>query len=237
MSFKLLKTIKYGLYMVWFRIKGFKYAYLKKFKNDDLASNYVQKAAYLWSEFTIKTIGIEVDLKGKENIPDGPCVFVGNHSSILDIPLILYTSNKKLGFVSKKEMLKVPVVGFWISRSGSVALDRDNPRSAIKTINDGIESLKKGYSLGIFPEGTRNKEGKVGPFKKGSLKLATKSKMPIVPVSIDRASRSFEDKREFLPNRISVIYDKPIYTSSLSKEEEINLSENIRTIIMNNLGL
>ncbi|GAA0079029.1 lysophospholipid acyltransferase family protein [Clostridium sp. CTA-5] len=235
MSFKILKFIKYGTYMLWLQIKGLKYTYLKKVKGDDAAQDYVVKTGYLWSKFTINTIGIEIDLKGEENIPSEPCVFIGNHSSILDIPLIVYTSKKKLGFIAKKEMLDVPIIGAWIKRTGSIALDRENTRSALKSISDGVENIKKGYSLGIFPEGTRNKEGQVGEFKKGSLKLATKSKAPIVPVSIDRASRAFEDHRDFLPTKIKVVYGKPIRTDNLSREDEKNLTEYVRNIIISNL--
>lgn len=231
------KITIYIIYMIFMRMKGLKYNYLKKIKGQDLASEYVQKVAYLWSEFTLNIIGIDLDVTGKDNIPNEPCVFIGNHSSILDIPIILYSSNKKMGFIAKKELLKTPFIGYWIKRSGSVPIDRENPKSAIKSINDGVENLKNGYSLGIFPEGTRNKEGKVGEFKRGSLKLATKSKVPIVPVSIDRASRSFEDNKKFKPNKIKVVYGKPIYTNSLSKEDEKLLMNNIRNTIISNLNM
>ena len=232
---KIIKYIKYGVYMIFFQLKGIKYALLKKFKGMETASEYVKKAAFLWSEFTIKTIGIDIDLSGEENIPNEPCIFIGNHSSILDIPLILYTSNKKVGFIAKKEILNVPIIGYWLKRSGGIALDRENPREDIKSINECVENTKKGYSIGLFPEGTRSKDGLVGEFKRGSLKFATKSNCPIVPVSIDRASRCFEDNRSFISNKIKVVYDKPIYTSNLTKEEEKNLSETIRNIIISNL--
>lgn len=230
------KILIYIIYMIIMRMKGLKYNYLKKIKGQNISSEYVQKVGYLWSKFTINIIGINLDVTGQENIPNEPCVFIGNHSSILDIPIILYTSNKKMGFIAKKELLKTPFIGYWIQRSGSVPIDRKNAKSAIKSINDGVENLKNGYSLGIFPEGTRNKEGNVGEFKKGSIKLATKSQVPIIPVSIDRASRAFEDNKKFKPTKIKVVYGKPIYTNSLSKEEEKLLVDNIRNTIISNLN-
>lgn len=233
--FKIIKYIKYAVYMTFLELKAIKYVLLKKSKGSYVASTYVKKVAYLWSKFTIKTIGINIDLIGKDNIPHEPCIFIGNHSSILDIPLILYTSNKKVSFIAKKEILKVPIIGAWLKRSGGIALDRENPREAIKSINQCIENTKDGYSIGLFPEGTRSKDGTVGEFKKGSLKFATKSKCPIVPVSIDRASRCFEDNRSFVPNKIKIVYGQPIYTTNLSKDEERNLHEKIRNIIISNL--
>lgn len=132
-------------------------------------------------------------------------------------------------------MMKIPVIGYWLEKTKSVPLDRDNPRSAIKSINDGINNINEGCSMVIFPEGTRSKDGKVGEFKKGSLKLATKSKVPIVPVSIDRASRSFEDNRKFRPAKIKVVFGEKVDTKKLSKEEEKSLTENIRNTIIFNL--
>lgn len=229
------KKILYGFYMIWVRIKGFKHTYLLKTKGDSAADEYLRKTAYLWSEFTLKIIGMELDVQGKENIPKEQCVFIANHSSILDIIILLYTIDKKMGFIAKKEILKTPIIGYWLKKSKCVPLDRENPRAAIAAINKAIENIKEGSSMVIFPEGTRNKEGEVGKFKKGSLKLATKSKAPIVPVSIDRASRAFEDTRQFKPTKIKVVFGKPIETDNLSKEEETNLADNIRDIIVSNL--
>lgn len=229
------KKINYGFYMIGLRLKGIKYSYIKKTKGEAAAFEYVKKTFYLWSKFTIKTIGIELDVKGVENIPKETCVFIGNHSSILDIPILIYTVDRNLGFIAKKEMMKTPIIGYWFQKTKSVPLDRDNPRSAIKSINDGINNINEGCSMVIFPEGTRNKEGKVGEFKKGSLKLATKSKVPIVPVSIDRASRAFEDNRKFMPTKIKVVFGEKIDTNNLSKEEEKSLMENIRNTIISNL--
>lgn len=230
-----LKKIMYVFYMIWFRIKGIKYSYIKKTKGEALAFEYVKKILYLWSKFTIEIIGIELEVKGLENIPKETCVFIGNHSSILDIPILLYTVDRNLGFIAKKEMMKIPVIGYWLEKTKSVPLDRDNPRSAIKSINDGINNINEGCSMVIFPEGTRSKNGKVGEFKKGSLKLATKSKVPIVPVSIDRASRAFEDNRKFRPAKIKVVFGEKVDTKNLSKEEEKTLTENIRNTIIFNL--
>jgi 1-acyl-sn-glycerol-3-phosphate acyltransferase len=230
------KKICYGFYMLWIRIKGYKFWYIKKTKGEPAAIEYLKKVGYLWSKFTIDIIGIDLEVTGLENIPKEACVFIGNHSSILDIPILLYKTDRALGFISKKEILKTPIIGYWLRNSKCVPIDRENPRAAIESINKAIKNINEGYSMVIFPEGTRNKEGKVGPFKKGSLRLATKSKAPIVPVSIDRASRAFEDTRTFVPTKIKVVFGKAVETKNLSKEEEANLADNIRNIIITNLN-
>jgi 1-acyl-sn-glycerol-3-phosphate acyltransferase len=230
-----LKKLHYGLYMIGLRLKGFKYEYIKRTKGEKSALEYLQKVAYLWSKFTIKIIGIDLEVEGFENIPKETCVFIGNHSSILDIPILFYTTDRNLGFIAKKEILKTPIIGYWLRNSKCVPLDRENPRAAMSSINEAVKNIEEGNTMVVFPEGTRNKEGKVGGFKKGSLKLAIKSKAPIVPVSIDRASRAFEDTREFTPTKIKVVFGKPIDTRNLSKEEEKDLAEKIRNVIVSNL--
>ena len=232
----LIKVISYGIYMIIFRMKAIKHSFIKKYKGQDEADRYVQKTAYLWAKYTIKTIGIDLEVEGLGNIPDETCLFIGNHTSILDIPIMFYTIDRLVGFVAKKEILKVPVLGTWLEKGHCIPLDRENPREAIKTINYGVELLKQGYSLAIFPEGTRSKDGKLGEFKKGSLKLATKSKVPIVPVIIDRAYTSFEKDKKFKPSKIKVTFGKAINTAELTREQEKTLNEDIRAIIQSYLS-
>jgi 1-acyl-sn-glycerol-3-phosphate acyltransferase len=230
------KKILYGFYMIWIRIKGYKFKYIKGTRGEAVALEYLKKVAYLWSKFTMNIIGIDLEVKGLENIPQETCVFIGNHSSILDIPILIYTTDRNLGFIAKKEILKTPIIGYWLKNSRCVPIDRENARAAMESINEAIKNIQEGNTMVIFPEGTRNKEGKVGTFKKGSLRIATKSKAPIVPVSIDRASRAFEDTRKFIPTKIKVVFGKPIDTRNLTKEEEINLTDTIRDTIISNLN-
>lgn len=232
----IIKGILYWAYMLNVRVKAIKHSWIKKYKGQEEADKYAQKTAYLWAKYTIKTIGIDLEVKGLENIPDEACVFIGNHTSILDIPIMFYTIDRLVGFVAKKEMLKAPVIGTWLEKAHCIPLDRENPREAIKTINYGVELLKKGYSLAIFPEGTRSKDGNIGEFKKGSLKLATKAKAPIVPIAIDRAYTSFEKDKKFKPSKIKVTFGNVISTAELTKEEEKTLNEDVRNIIKSYLS-
>lgn len=232
----IIKAIKYFFYMIYASIKGIKYEYIKKFIGIKEATDYAGKSIRLWAKFTIDIIGINIEVKGKENIPEGPCVFVGNHTSILDIPIILDSVDRQVGFISKKEVLKIPVLGYWLPRGKCIALDRENPRDAVRVISEGVINLKDGYSMMIFPEGTRSLDGKPLPFKKGSLKLATRAKVPIVPVTIDAAFTSFEKDKMFKPSTVKLTFGKAIITENLLKEEEKVLSENIRSMIIENLS-
>ena len=231
----IIKGIRYLFYMAYVRLKGFKYEHIKKKEGIEKATEYVRQCMYLWAKFTINIIGMDIKISGKENIPEGPCVFIGNHTSILDIPVIFYSVDRLVGFVSKKEVLKVPVLSYWLARVKCIALDRQNPRDAIRMINEGVKNLNDGYSMMIFPEGTRSLDGKPLPFKKGSSKLAIKAKVPIVPVTIDASFTSFEKDKKFKPSIVNVTFGKAINTENLTRDEEKALPENIRNTIISNL--
>lgn len=233
---KIFKGIHYLGYMIVLRLKAIKLWYIRKTKGVEAGLEYSGNVGLAWSAYTVnKSLQMNVNIVGKENIPNEACCFIGNHTSILDIPLLMDSAGRAMGFIAKKEMLKTPVIGYWMQQYNCVPLDRENPREAIKVIQQGAANLKNGYSMCIFPEGTRSKDGKLGEFKKGSLKLATKAKAPIIPVAIDGAYRAFEIDRKFKSIDITVTFGKPIYTADLTREEEKELAEKVRNIIAKEL--
>ena len=233
----LIKKIKYIIYMIGLMLKGIKLSFIRRFKGEVEADKYVAKVACSFADYTInKAIEMNVTVVGQENIPKEPCVFIGNHTSILDCPLLIVAAKRNIGFIAKKELLKVPIIGYWIRNSKCVPINRDNVREAVKVINQGVQNIKDGHSMAIFSEGTRSKDGTLGEFKKGSMKLATKAKAPIVPVAIDGAYRAFEIDRKFKQIDITVTFGKPIYTENLTKEEEKELTERVRSVIAKALG-
>lgn len=227
--------ISYGIYMIGLRIKGSIYKILKKFSTKEKAEAYRDRVVFNWANFTIKIIGLKVNVVGKENIPKEACVFISNHQSILDIPVLFYGAHRVMGFIAKKELLKVPVIGYWLKVAHCVPIDRENVREAIKVIQIGSENLLKGDSMGIFPEGTRAKDGIMKPLKKGSLKLATKAKAPIVPVTINGTYKAYELNKKIQSAEVTIIFDKPIYTDNISREEERELHTKVQDVIMKNL--
>lgn len=223
----ILKIIIYCIYMTLMRIKGIKYEWIKRLKCEKDANDYVFKLYRKWADFTVKIVGINIEVYGIENIPKETCVFMCNHTSILDVPILIKSINRNLGFISKKEVLKTPIIGYWLNKGKNVPLDRENPREGMKAISKGVQNLKEGFSMVIFPEGTRSKTGELLQFKKGSLKLATKSKAPIVPVYIDRASKCYEENKKFKADKVKVVFGKPITTEGLTREEEKGLAERL----------
>jgi 1-acyl-sn-glycerol-3-phosphate acyltransferase len=215
------------------RLRGIKRYFIEKFRGEEEAWIYGQMVFLKWSEFTIKMLKIDIEVRGAENIPKETCIFMGNHQSILDIPVLRYTVGKTVDFVAKEELLKVPVIGYWIAHLKSVTLDRNNVREGLKAMNTAIERISSGYNFTIFPEGTRSKDGRINNFKKGSIKMATKSKTPIIPFAINGTSACFEDNKKFKSGKVKIIFGRCIDTKNLSKEEEKGLIDKLYNEVCN----
>ena len=147
--------------------------------------------------------------------------------------MAFYTVPVLSGFVSKKEIAKVPGLRLWMRLIRCVFLDRENPREGIKAILKGIENIKNGTSMFISPEGTRNSGEGLLEFKPGSLKMAAKAGCPIVPVAITNANKVFEDHLPWIkPAEMTIEYGEPIYIQELSKEERAKLLEHCREKVL-----
>lgn len=228
--------LSFGVYMIVCACKYVKLMWLKKKSTQDKIDNYTYYCGKAWANFVIRTLGAEVKVTGKENLPEENCLFVANHQGYLDIPVFLSIVDKPLGFVAKKELQGIPVLSNWMKALHCIFMDRDNVREAVKAIGEGIDYLKAGYSLAIFPEGTRSKNTKVGEFKKGSMKFAVRANVPIVPVTINGTYKAFEERNRINKCSVSVKIGKPIYLDRLTKEEQNNLSNLIRDKIKENLN-
>lgn len=177
--------------------------------------------------------GVKIDAKGVENIPlYSPALLVPNHNSFYDI-LVTYTVIPTVfGFVAKKEIEKVPFLNVWMYFVRCLFIDRTNMKESLKTILKGVEQLKSGVSVCIFPEGTRSKDGKMLPFKEGSLKMAEKAGCPVIPIAIKGSSAIFENQfPRIKKGRVSIEIGKPIYANELEKEQKKFLGAYTQSVI------
>lgn len=189
----------------------------------------------LFKKYALELIDISkstVTVCGIENIPNEPVVFVSNHQGNFDSMLILGYIDVPKRFIVKKEFEKKPIIKTYMNSSGCLYLDRDNPRNAIKTINEGIDVLNKGESIVIFPEGTRSKCSTMNEFKAGAFKLAVKSGAKIVPLTINNTYKVMEEKGlPLVPSNLELHIHSPIDTKDLSKDDLKNLHKHIEEII------
>lgn len=178
--------------------------------------------------------GVKTTVIGYDRIPkDEPVLFVGNHKSNFDV-IIAYSMMPGLtGFVAKKEIEKVPLLRVWMRYLYCLFLDRDDIKEGLKTILQGIDYIKKGISIVIFPEGTRNTfEDGMLPFKEGSLKFAEKSGCKIVPMVQNNTAECFEKHLPRIKKTHTVIeFCEPVDVNSLDKETRKFLGAYVRNII------
>jgi len=195
--------------------------------------NYVYDITSKWAGYQLKTSGAKVTVHNQEYIPkDKNVLFVSNHQGNFDIPIFLASINKNVGFIAKIELAKIPFISQWMRNINCLFMDRNDMKQSMKVIVDGIKLLKEGYSLVIFPEGTRSKGGPLGEFKAGSFKLAVKAKVPIVPVTIDGSYKIMEaNNNKIKASEVNVYIHQPIYTDKLSKEEITHLHNTVKQII------
>lgn len=232
------KLFWYGYFGVYLLLKSIitkiNLFFLKK-KSQEIIDKYVYEKTKEISDHVLRVSKTISSVNGKENIPEGPCVFISNHQAIFDAFLLYSNIHRLAGFIAKKEVKKYPLISNWLDVMHSVYIDRRNIREGLKAINEGVENLKKGYSMIIFPEGTRSLKSEMGNFKKGSMKLALKANVPIVPITVDGTYRVLEVGNKVQGNLVKIIIHKPIYVDKLSEEEKKGLTQNLQNIIQGGL--
>lgn len=170
----------------------------------------------------LRIVGLKLTVIGEENVPkDEAVLYVANHRSYFDI-LITYSRVPRLtGYIAKKEMLRYPLLNTWMKYLYCLFLDRTDLKQGMKVILQGIDFIKHGISVFIFPEGTRNRTDTMLPFKEGSLKIAEKSGCAIIPVALTNSAAIFENHIPFMkPAKVILEYGKPFYPGQLEKEDK-----------------
>lgn len=183
-----------------------------------------------WSKRVLWSSGIKLDIIGKENlVPNQAYIYVTNHSSLFDIPIIFCVLEDKVRIIYKKELERVPIFGWGLKLSPFIAISRSEPKNAMKSIEVSLESIKQNISVILYPEGHRSKSGNLQPFKRGAFLLASRSGKPIVPVAII-GSDEIIPKRSFHFNRtlIKVVIGKPV--PPLSGQSKANELEQMQVI-------
>jgi 1-acyl-sn-glycerol-3-phosphate acyltransferase len=179
-----------------------------------------------WAFRTILFLsGTHLTVIGEEHVPtDQPVLYIGNHRSYFDIVITYARCPRLTGYIAKDSMRKIPLFSTWMRRLHCLFINRTDVKEALKTILAGIENIKNGISMCIFPEGTRNRDAEMMPFKEGSFKMAEKTGCAIIPMAISNSADIFEDHIPFIKSTHVVLeYGKPIYPNELTKEERKRL--------------
>jgi len=183
-----------------------------------------------------KMTGVSASLNREDKIVPGESYIVTpNHAGNADILAILTTLPIKFRWVIKKELVKIPLFGWALGRTGAVALDRSNRREAVKKLREGSSKLSNGWSLLIYPEGTRSPDGNLQRFKKGAFMLAVDTGVPILPVTINGAFPLLPKNTLALRSgHMTITIGDPIPTAGLTEKDVPELMEKTRAAISEN---
>ncbi|KAG8367598.1 hypothetical protein BUALT_Bualt16G0089000 [Buddleja alternifolia] len=192
---------------------------------------YRRKAHYIvaktWAFLTVAPF-VKIEYQGLENLPpkDTPAVYVSNHQSFLDIYALL-TLGRSFKFISKTSVFLYPIIGWAMFLLGVIPLRRMDSRSQLDCLKQCISLIKKGASVFFFPEGTRSKDGKLGPFKKGAFSVAAKTGVPVIPISLIGTGKIMPVgmERRLNPGSVKVIIHPSIVGSK--PDELCNEARNI----------
>jgi 1-acyl-sn-glycerol-3-phosphate acyltransferase len=192
-----------------------------------------------WARAIVFISGSRVKVVGRQNIfRNQSYIFCCNHQSYFDIYILLGYLPYKVMFISKETVFKVPLIGWAMKALGYIPLDRSNPRKALLSIRGALKQLEKGYSLILFPEGTRSTDGRVQEFKSGSMRLAFESASPVVPVSIYGSGKiQSKGSMEVKGQNIGLVIGKPMKPKSATKAERSQFLKQVREVIIENLDL
>ena len=175
---------------------------------------FAHGCARVWSWLILASTGVAVELTGVDTLtPRQTYIFVSNHQSIYDIPIVFSTLPYQVRIIAKKSLGRFPFLGWHLRRTGHLLVDRRSPDPRA-ILRQWMELVSKGLSLVVFPEGTRSLDGRIGRFKAGSFLLAIQAGLPIVPVAISGSRHVMLKNRLMVkPGKVTLVVRPPIETA------------------------
>jgi 1-acyl-sn-glycerol-3-phosphate acyltransferase len=190
----------------------------------------------LWSWLIIKTCGVRVEIEGVENVRNAsPCIIVSNHQSFFDIFAALAYLPCEPRFIAKRELMKIPLVGYAMRRAHHLIIDRQAGGQAIRRV---LEVTQMGYSIVVFAEGHRFSDGRVHEFSEGAAWMAITTKLPIVPMTVSGSALFFPPGAKLVVpgGKMRIVLGKPIETKGLTSRDRRALSRQLEEAVRANLA-
>ena len=188
----------------------------------DPTGNGPHQVARTWAKSILIAGRIKVKVKGLSKIdPTTSCIYMCNHQSNFDIPVLLAYLKVQFRWLAKAELFRIPLFGFAMRRAGHISIDRTDRQAAFISLKTAVKTIREGASVIIFPEGTRSPDGNISPFKKGGFVMALDSGIPIVPVIL-HGTRSIMPKKQLriVPGTVVVEITEPIDISGYTKKNK-----------------
>ena len=190
--------------------------------------------ARIWSRVSLRVCGVQVRVRGTEHLERGRSyIYVSNHASMFDIPVVAAGIPDDIRIVYKRELEKIPVLGWGLRWSNYIGIDRGRSTEARRSLDQAVAKIRNGASVLLFGEGTRTSDGKLQPFKRGAFHLALRSGVPVVPLTIN-GSYSIVPKHSLRirPGTVELVLSPPITLSALEgRTAELDLMAKVRSAI------
>ena len=199
----------------------------------DRSGNVQHKFARLWSRMILGTVGAPVSVVGLEKIDTSKAhVYVVNHLSALDIPVLYVYLPFQFRILAKQELFRYPFMGWHLSRSGQIPVDTENPRASIRSLNRAVEAIRNNMPLVVFPEGGRSEDGHLQPFMGGAFFAAIKAQVEIVPIAIVGTYEMLKmNTWHIKPRPVRMLVGDPIATAGINVRDAEALAAQAREVI------
>jgi 1-acyl-sn-glycerol-3-phosphate acyltransferase len=200
--------------------------------------NFLYSPVRLFIRAGLAMAGVRVEVSGVERLdPKQTYIFTPNHQSLIEVPLFVTYLGRNPAYLGKKEIFKYPVFGYGIRLIGAVPVDRSNSAAAVESAKLATENLRRGKSYVVYPEGTRSRDGRMLPFKKGAFMMAIDAGVPVVPVTVSGATRIMPKAQvKVFPSTVRITIHEPISTEGYSKENVTELMQLARQKILSALS-
>ncbi len=203
----------------------------------DAKGRWQHACARAWSRLILGTSGIRVRVEGLENVaPNAAAIYCVNHQSAMDIPVLFVNLPVQFRFVAKRSLFNMPFMGWHLTRSGHIPVDRDRPREAMKGMRKVAKEIREGKSVLFFPEGHRSRDGQLLPFKAGSFYIAILAGVPIVPITINGTPNVLKpDTYHVRAGQTEMIIHPAISTEGVTLHDVETLSQKVKDAIASRL--
>ncbi len=204
-------------------------------KDEAELEHYVFHTIATWSKALMKIAQMKLDVRGTEHLkPNQTYLFVSNHRSPADIPVLFATIPQHAAFVANAIFQKIPAISYWMRASGSVFIDQGNPKSELRAFKAMTRRLKGGRSLILFPEGHMHQGKGLDTFNRGGIFSAVLTGTPIVPVCLYGTDKVIRPGSFHINPRRPVVasFGSPIATTSLSRSEKKNIDTILHDVIL-----
>lgn len=180
----------------------------------------------------LRIAGIHAHVEGLENIPPGVCIFASNHASNLDPIALTPNIPRRVALLAKKEVFTIPVLSKAIRLAKLVPVDRGDSEAAAESVDLAIKYLKEGLSFCVYPEGTRSRDGRLLPFKRGTFVMALRAGVPVVPVSL-AGTQNLMRKGDWriYPGEVTVRFGPAVNAAGYSMEQRDELRRTVQGMV------